>query len=117
MEKISHKEKPFNQRQKESTDILFKYPDRICIFIEKKESCKSLPDLERHKYLVPNTITASQFISVIRKKLEITKETALFFYINNNILSGNSIINDIYNKYRNLDGFLYIKYAGEKCFG
>lgn len=117
MGKISHKEKSHDQRLKESNEILLKYPDRICIFIEKKDNCKSLPDLDKKKYLVPKTITAAQFIFVIRNKIMISKETALFFYANNIIINGDIEMNDFFCKYKSSDGFLYIKYTGENFFG
>ena len=117
MKKVSHKEKPVEQRIKECTDIMLKYPDRICIYVEKRLNCKTLPDLEKNKYLVPRTITAAQFIFVIRSKLNIKKDTALFFYINNNIISGTMTVDEFYDKYKNLDGFLYIEYTAESCFG
>jgi len=116
MGKVIHKEKTFEQRLKECNNILTKYPDRICIYIEKLETCKTLPDLVKNKYLVPKTITAAQFIIVIRSKLPVPKDKALFFYINNSIISGN-IIMETFNKYKDPDGFLYIKYTAESCFG
>jgi hypothetical protein len=42
-----HKEKPFERRLKESNDIIAKYPDRVCLYIEKHEKCKTVPDLEK----------------------------------------------------------------------
>lgn len=117
MEKVMHKEKPFEQRVKESNDILAKYPDRVCLYIEKYENCKTVPDLEKKKYLVPASITASQIIFIIRSKLNIPKDKALFFYINNNIISGDTTIYTYNNKYKNADGFLYLKYNAESCFG
>ena len=117
MGKISHKEKTMEQRQKESIEILLKYPDRACIFVEKIQSDTILPDLDKKKYLVPRSITAAQFILVIRNRIEIPKETALFFYTNKNIMSGNTLISEINDKHKDADGFLYIKYTGENCFG
>jgi len=117
MGKIEHKEKPLEQRLKESTNILTKYPDRVCIYVEKLKNCEKLPILERSKYLVPKTITAAQFIYVIRTKLQLSKDIALFFYIKNSILSGDILIGELYNKHSSDDGFLYIKYTAESCFG
>ena len=117
MGKIGHKEKMLEQRLKESTEILSKYPDRICIFIEKKDTCKSLPDLDKKKYLVPKTITVAQLIFVIRNKIKVTKETALFFYVNRRIINGDTTMDELEYNYKSPDGFLYIKYAGENCFG
>ena len=117
MGKISHKEKTLEQRLKESTEILSKYPDRICVFIEKKDNCKTLPDLDKKKYLVPKTITAAQFIFIIRNKIKITKGVALFFYANNLIINGDVEMNEINGNNKSPDGFLYIKYTSENCFG
>ena len=117
MGKNSHKEKTHDERLKESNDILSKFPDRICIFIEKKDTCKTLCDLDKKKYLVPKTITASQFIFIIRKKITMSKETALFFYVNNIIINGDIEMNEFFCKYKSSDGFLYIKYTGENFFG
>jgi GABA(A) receptor-associated protein len=117
MGKVSHKEKSLEQRLKESTQIREKYPDRICIYIEKNKSCKTLFDLDKNKYLVPDTITVAQIMSVIRSRISIPKESALFFYINNHIISGNTSIITHYKNYKDPDGFLYIKYSGENAFG
>lgn len=114
---ISHKEKTFEQRLTESTEILKKHPDRICVYIEKKENCKSLPDIEKKKYLVPITTDVAQFIYIIRNKVNISKEQALFIYINNTIINGSITMGEVNNKYKSDDGFLYIKYTGENVFG
>lgn len=117
MGKISHKEKTFEQRLKESSEILTKYPDRICVYIEKTDKCKTLPELAKKKYLIPKNITAAQFILIIRNKIEIAKESALIFYVNNSIMTGSATMSVINDEHCAPDGFLYIKYAGETCFG
>ena len=116
MGKISHKDKPVEQRLRECTEVLAKYPDRICIYIDKRENCKTLPTLSKNKYLIPKSITAAQFMFVVRSKLDIPKDSALFFYINNRILSGN-VEMDTFKKDIGPDGYLYVKYTGEACFG
>ena len=113
----SNKLKSFEQRLEQTTNILAKYPDRICIYIERHSLCKTLPVINKNKFLVPNSITAAQFIYVIRKKITISPQQAIFLYINNTIVSGNTRMIEISNKYIENDGFLYIKYSGENCFG
>ena len=117
MKKSNHKEKSFQERLDESKKILSKYPERACLFIEKMETCKDLPDLNKNKYLVPKSITAAELILVIRNRIKIPKEKAIFFYVNKTIISGNITINEINENNKNDDGFLYIKYTGEDCFG
>lgn len=117
MGKLSHEEKSFEERLSESRQILLKYPDRICIYVEKAKSCKLLSDLKKKKYLVPSNITMAQFIFVIRSKINVSNKTALFFHINNKSISSNSLMSELNDKYKDQDGFLYIKYTGENCFG
>ena len=115
---MKHADKSFEQRFGESKKIMEKYPDRVCIFVEKSNECEHLITLDRNKYLVPNSLSISQFIYVIRKRICIPKEKALFFYTKNKfLLSGSACMNEIYNKHKDDDGFLYITYTGENCFG
>jgi GABA(A) receptor-associated protein len=114
---IAHKLKSFEQRKKESDEILHKYSDRICVYLEKQESCDTLPPLDKNKYLVPNGISVGQFIYVIRKRISLTKEQAIFLFANSTVLSGTTRMIEINDKHKNNDGFLYLKYAGENCFG
>ena len=55
---------------------------------------------------------------MIRKKLKLGKESALFFLVNGKkSLTGDDSIQEIYNKYKSDDGFLYIAYASEEIWG
>lgn len=116
MEKL-HKSKTFEQRLEESTKIRIKYPNRVCVYLERLESSLTVPDIDKHKYLVPNDITMAQFIIIVRKRLNISPKKALFFYINNTIIPGNTRMIDVNDKYKESDGFIYIKYTSENCFG
>ena len=55
----------------------------------------------------------------IRAQLEIDEERAIFFLAKGKyILSGNEILRDVYEKYKdNKDGFLYISYSEELVYG
>jgi len=118
MVKMKHSEKSFEQRQTESTKIMEKYTDRVCIYIEKSNCEEEVPSLDKNKYLVPNYLSIAQFIYVIRNRIRLPKEKALFFYTKNQyLLSGNARMIELYDKYRDADGFFYITYTGENCFG
>ena len=93
-----------------------KYPDRIPIIVNRYKDC-ILPDLEKNKYLVPKDMKINGFIYVIRRKIEITSEKALFITINGELCPSNSTLEEIYNKHQNDDGYLYIDYSGEHTFG
>ena len=109
------KQYTFEHRLNESTKIINKYPDRIPVICELTGNNIEL--LDKKKYLVPNNITLGQFIIVLRKRLNITKEQAIFCFINNKIPIISCDMATLYKENKDNDGFLYIYYSGENCFG
>jgi GABA(A) receptor-associated protein len=105
------------ERVNESNYILTKYPDKIPIICEKANKNYNIPNIDKKKYLVPYNLTIGQFLYIIRKRIKISSTIALFLYINGTIPSSSESLYTIYNKYRNLDGFLYILYGEENTFG
>tara|TARA_B000000557_G_C20807429_1_gene458371 strand:+ start:1095 stop:1430 length:336 start_codon:yes stop_codon:yes gene_type:complete len=106
-----------NKRRHESSRILAKYPDRVPIICEKNESDKNIPNIDKSKYLVPRDLTLGQFVYVIRKRIKLSPEKAIFIFINNMLLPTSALLSDIYEKHKNEDGFLYVSYSGENTFG
>lgn len=103
-------------RKKESSRIKAKYPDRIPVICER--SVKSgLAKIDKTKYLVPTDLTMGQFVYVIRKRIKLPPEQALFIFINGNIPPNAELMSTIYETYHDIDGFLYIRYSGENTFG
>ena len=108
----------FKERYNESITILAKYPDRIPVIVERAtNSSDDCPDIDKHKYLVPNDLSIGQFVYVIRKRLKIPPEKALFLFINGMILSSSILISSIYDCYKDKDGYLYVMYTFENTFG
>jgi GABA(A) receptor-associated protein len=106
----------FDERQRESTLIKKKYCDRVPIIVERSND--NIPLLDKKKYLVPHSLTIGEFILVIRRKIKLNQSVGMYLFFNNNILvSSSEYIGDSYNKYKDADGFLYIKYSGENTFG
>ena len=58
-----------------------------------------------------------QFIFIIRKRVELPAEQAIFLFVNGNIPPTAALMSIIYNENRAPDGFLYIQYASENTFG
>lgn len=112
------KKHSYNQRCDESKNILTKYPDRIPIICEQSYYNMPRVSIDRNKYLVPMDLTFGQFMFVIRKKLKLHAEQAIFLYVNDSILVNNStLLSDVYNEHKKSDNFLYIAYAFESTFG
>lgn len=107
----------FQDRRNEVDRIFKKYPDRIPCFIYKNPK-SSLLSVDRNKFLVPNDITMPQLYYIIRKRIQLDPKEGLFILINEETCV-NSIktLQDIYNEYKDPDGFLYICYSSENVFG
>ena len=107
----------FDQRYAEYKKIHTKYPDRIPIICEKHSNTKNIPDIDKNKYLVSSDISLGQFMYVIRKRIKLKADQAIFLFINNIIPSNTNHLLDLYNNHCDKDGFLYITFSSENTFG
>lgn len=105
----------FEKRKQQSHKLLEKYPDKIPIIFEKIEY--NFNAILPYNLLVPKHITIAEINSVIRKKLKITKEQAIFLFVEQDIICPNCVAEEIYYHYKDNDGFLYIQYTFENTFG
>lgn len=106
------------ERKKEAHRIKTKHPERIPIIVEKSDKCINIDNVDKNKYLVPKDLTMGQFIHILRKRINLPPEKALFLFVNkSNLVISSEILSEVYNKYKDIDGFLYIEYAGESTFG
>lgn len=96
--------------------MLSRYNDRVPVIIEPRSS--SAPPIDKRKYMAPRDITLAQLMFVVRKRLNMRSEQALFFFLDNNRLApAASPIGTIYDQHKNEDNFLYVGYALENTFG
>lgn len=114
---LFHKKHPFEKRKDESERIIAKYPDRIPIIVQLSENCKDIPDIDKKKYLVPNDLTLGQLIYVIRKRIKLTPEQAIFVFVNGTLPPTSILVSQIYKQHKDEDNFLYCEISGENCFG
>ena len=92
---------PFESRRTEGERIRREYPDRCAVIVERAANSR-IADLPSKKYLVPSDLTVSsaspllfssidcsllvqvgQFYFLIRKRIQLRPEDALFFFVNN----------------------------------
>lgn len=76
-----------------------------------------MKDIDKKKYLVPCDLTAGQFVYVIRKRLNLPPEQAIYISVNGSIPPTASLMSTIYSEHKDADGFLYCTYTGENVFG
>ena len=111
-------EKTLEERINYSTRLLYKYPDRVPVIIEKSEI-----QLENNRYLLPKDMFVCNFLSIIKTKLNKTfdDKKAIFTFVKGEsgyfLINLNETIKNVYNNYKNVDGFLYIKFGVENTFG
>ena len=132
-----------DRRKSEAERIRAKYPDRIPVICEKADR-SDIPDIdkkkrapapgasreesargpravdaffERRRYLVPADLTVGQFIYVIRKRIKLPPERAIFIFVDNVIPPTAALMSTVYEVQKDEDGFLYITYSGENTFG
>uniref|UniRef100_A0A3B4C6B5 GABA(A) receptor-associated protein b n=1 Tax=Pygocentrus nattereri TaxID=42514 RepID=A0A3B4C6B5_PYGNA len=82
MKFVYKEEHLFEKRRSEGEKIRKKYPDRVPVIVEKAPKAR-IGDLDKKKYLVPSDLTVGQFYFLIRKRIHLRAEDALFFFVNN----------------------------------
>ena len=104
-------------RQDEALRIMQKYPDRIPIIVERCPNDTTTELINKNKYLAPSSLTVGQFVYVIRKRLVLAPEKAIFLFIGGILPPTASLLGSIYDERKDKDHFLYITYSGENTFG
>jgi GABA(A) receptor-associated protein len=100
----------------EAKRIRSKYPDRIPVIVEKAQN-SDIPEIDKHKYLVPQDLTVGQFVYTIRKRIKLGPEQAIFIFVNNTLPPTASLMSQLYKEHKDEDQFIYCLYSGESTFG
>jgi GABA(A) receptor-associated protein len=107
----------FLSRRTEAENIHRTWPDKLPLLLEKEQSSK-IGTLIKPKLLCPDSFSVQQFQGYLRKKINLPRSSALFIVTEGGILlSGDRMMVDIYMKYKDEDGFLYLKYGDHSVFG
>ncbi|KAM5301665.1 microtubule-associated protein 1 light chain 3 gamma [Glossophaga mutica] len=116
--------RPFKQRkslatrQEEVAGIRAKFPNKIPVVVERYSKEKFLPLLDKTKFLVPQELTMTQFLSIIRSRMVLGATEAFYLLVNNKSAVSMSVtMAEIYRDYRDEDGFLYMTYTSQEMFG
>lgn len=118
------------ERKDITKKILEKYVDKCPIYLSLDNAILSNIDpifrKNINRYIVTSNLTLSQYLSIIRKKINFSQNESLTLFIE--IFEGNKLINTIlapltssidyiYNNYKDDDGFIYLKIVKENVFG
>jgi GABA(A) receptor-associated protein len=117
-------EATFEKRSAEARRILAKYPDRIPVICEKAQR-SDLPDIDKKKFLVPDTMLCGQFKYIIHKHInqcataanQISADQTIYLFVRNKEPPTGALMSEVYDSYKADDGFLYITYCAENTLG
>ena len=109
--------KTLEQRKLISHNLLDKNPDKVPIILEKDPTNKIL-EFQKTKFLSERKYTVSEFTQRIRSEMKLPEEEALFLSVKGKYsISGQKLMENVYNTYKDEDGFLYIMYTSELIYG
>lgn len=83
------------------------YRQVICEKVEKSD----IATIDKKKYLVPADLTVGQFVYVIRKRIKLSPEKAIFIFVDEVLPPTAALMSSIYEEHKDEDGFLYITYV------
>ncbi|KAK4485075.1 hypothetical protein RD792_007683 [Penstemon davidsonii] len=111
-------EHPLEKRRAESGRIREKLKTLfgVQVIVEKAER-SDVPDIDKKKYLVPANLTVGQFVYVVRKRIKLSVEKAIFVFVKNMLPPTAALMSATYEENKDEDGFLYMTYSGENTFG
>lgn len=105
------KEHPLEKRKAEADRIRAKYMDRIPIVVGKAPK-SDIPEIDKHKFLCPHDLTVGQMNYVIRKRIKLPADSAIFLFCNNTLPPAGALLSQIYKEHASDDHFLYLTYSG-----
>ena len=83
----------------------------------EKSPNSNIKAIDKSKFLVPRDLTAGQFIVVVRKRLNLPPEQAIYLSVNGIIPPTAALMSTLFSESNSEDGFLYVEYVGENVFG
>lgn len=114
--------KPLEERLALSDSIKARHPGTVPIILDTSRFKGELSPEHRWKYICPETHLLSHlYWEVIRNGLQISFQESIHFFIYDGFLYATPLMSstllEIYNKYRDKDGFLYLHICKENTFG
>lgn len=119
----------FDARRRMADKALEQHSEKRPLVVDRHASANplTLPAPRNVKFLVPEALTVAAFLRVLRRQLgegddddddALLPHQALYLYTDGGALCMcSSTISNVYERYRNQDGFLYLSYMSENTFG
>mmetsp|Transcript_104228 Transcript_104228/g.304290 ORF Transcript_104228/g.304290 Transcript_104228/m.304290 type:complete len:123 (-) Transcript_104228:177-545(-) len=112
----------FLKRREEARGVLAKYPDRVPVMC-KRALHSHLPEMDKKKFLVPGSMLCGEFKYIIHKHLNknedglVTSDQTIYLFVHSTSPKASSRMYELYDQYKDEDGFLYVTYSAENTLG
>lgn len=80
----------------------YRYQQVICEKVEKSD----IATIDKKKYLVPADLTVGQFVYVIRKRIKLSPEKAIFIFVDEVLPPTAALMSSIYEEHKDEDGYV-----------
>ncbi|XP_061404481.1 gamma-aminobutyric acid receptor-associated protein-like 2 [Lethenteron reissneri] len=114
---LRHSGTTLGRRRKRYSCVLAPCWDVYVQVVVEKVPGSQIGDIDKRKYLVPADITVAQFMWIIRKRVQLPSDKAIFLFIDKTVPQSSASIGQLYEDQKDEDGFLYVAYSGENTFG
>lgn len=117
MQATFKKENEFEKRAELCRRIKKQYPTRVPVIVEVAP--KSNLKMNRKKFLAPQDISVGGLLNEIRRQSSLKPAEAIFLFCGSGgvLVPTPHKLSQVYEKYKDEDGFLYITVAMENTFG
>ena len=103
------------------SDVSLPITNKLILIISRRKSCNSvIGKVVMWKLILVFLLLSSivgQFYFLIRKRIHLRPEDALFFFVNNVIPPTSATMGQLYQEHHEEDFFLYIAYSDESVYG
>ena len=119
IKKIIESEPLFERRKR---FFLYKYKNkvlnRVPVVLIKDPNCRDFQGFEKMNKLYPDYAKMADFMLMIKQKLSLEPDDALFFLVNGKkVVLGDEVMGNVYKEFKYVDGLLYIVFSKEKIWG
>ena len=104
-----------NEKKVEIPSTLIpKLPNNIPLIL--RDTKGELGNIQR-KLLIPRYFRINDLGMKVRRMIQISEDSSLFFFSGRVVFQPQQLIGDIFDRYKEKDGFLYIDLSSRQAFG